>query len=171
MRRLVVAGMASAFLALSVAPLASAGTLKPLSKWRDCESQQSGLTYRTTFNNVADWYGSGRYMIKSEVRWDRYAFDRWYNRDTNTISTNWLKITNPQYDFSHFHGDKTGWGTIYSERWRAHVIVKLLKNRKGPKDKRVDIVHSYFEKGFFPERGNCAFQRSQAHPARASNGT
>lgn len=158
MRKFFVAAMLSALLALSMAPVASsAGALKPLNKWRDCESQKSGLTYRTTFGDVARWHESGRYMIKSEVRWDTSAFDRWYNRDATTSSTEWLHITNEEYDFSHFHGDRTSWGSVYSDQWRAHVIVKLIKNRAGPKDKRVDTVHGYFEKGFFPERSDCAF--------------
>lgn len=156
MRNIILCFTASAAVVLGSASLASAGWTDVRSKWRDCDSTSSGLSYRTTFPNPARYYGHGRYLIKSQIRWDKYAYGMWRKRDANTIQTPWTKITNEEYDFSQAHGDRTVWGNdLYYQRWRAHVIVKLIKNRKGPKDKRVETVERSFEKAVFPERGSC----------------
>ncbi len=156
MRRVAVSCFVAAFvLTLSWVPLASAATFDIRAKWRNCENRKAGLSFRTEFLDPADHYGSGKYMIKSQIRWDKYAYDRWRKLDANTIETPWTRITNLAYDFGQSHGDRTSWGNLFSKRWRAHVTVKLIKNRPGPRDKRVEMVERFFEKPMFSERGSC----------------
>ena len=155
MPRFIVCVCAAAAIALVAVAPSSAAEVKVLGKWRNCETGQAALTYRTTFINPARSYGMGRYLIKSQIRWDKNASDQWRNLDTNTIQTPWKTITNGEFDFSQSHGDRTNWGDWFFRRWRAHVIVKLIKNRPGPKDKRVETVERFFERPMFHERGSC----------------
>jgi hypothetical protein len=153
-RRIVLCLAASLAVMLSWVPLASA-SVDIRKKWRNCDTNKAGLSFRTEFQNPASWYGTGKYLIKSQIRWDKYASGMWRKLDANTIQTPWTKITNLQYDFGLSHGDRTDWGFWFPKRWRAHVVVKLIKNRPGPKDKRVDTVERWFEKPQFNEVGSC----------------
>ncbi len=141
---LVAAGLCA------VAPAANAGDAKTLSKWKNCETTQSAITVKTTFTDPAAAYGNGRYMVKKWIRWDYLkSGGQWRNGDTAHTETAWLEITNPQYDFVSTIGDKTKWLSLYTSLWRAHVIIKLLKNRPGPKDKVVETVEIWPMKGSF----------------------
>jgi len=155
MRRVVSCLAVTVSLALCFVSIASAATFNIRSKWMDCSTTKSGLSFRTEFNYPARAYGTGRYLIKSQIRWDRHTSAGWRNWDRNTIQTEWTEITNPDFNFGLSHGDRTNWGeSWFAGRWRAHVIVKLIKNRAGPKDKQVEKVERFFEKPQFHAR-NC----------------
>ena len=150
--RIALAAVVAALTLAVAVPAASAETFHIRGKWRDCETLSAGLSYRTEFLRPADYYGPGRYLIKSQIRWDKYAYGMWRKVDANTSQTEWLQINNPDYNFGSPHGDRTVWGHLFSQRWRAHVIVKLIKNRPGPKDKTVETVERFLEKRMFPDR-------------------
>jgi hypothetical protein len=156
MRKFILSAAVGVALLLSSASVSSAGETQIIAKWRNCDTTKAGLSFRTTFYSPARNYGSGRYLIKSEIRWDKYRYGMWRASDVSTRQTPWLKIRNPEYHFSLSHGDRTTWGaSLFAERWRAHVTVKLIKNRPGPKDKRVETVERFFEKPMFTEVGAC----------------
>ncbi len=155
MKRVVLCLAAGLAIVLSSVPAASAATFDIRAKWRSCQTSTSALSFRTEFLNPADLYGTGRYLIKSQIRWDKNASGMWRALDVHTIQTPWTEITNLEYDFGLSHGDRTKWGKLFEKRWRAHVIVKLIKNRPGPKDNRVELVERFFEKPMFTERAKC----------------
>ena len=154
MRRVVCLIVASASIVLSSVSPAVADDLDIRFKWRACENAAAGLGFRTTFFHPADYYDPGRYMIKSQIRWDKYTSAGWRHLDVSTNKSDWLQINNPDYSPSLLHGDRTVWGNLYSRQWRAHVIVKLIKNRVGPRDKRVATEERFFQKPMFDERGS-----------------
>jgi hypothetical protein len=155
MRKAFACFAASAAVVLGSASPALADDLKVRAHWKSCETLAAGLSFRTEFSPPARYYGEGRYLIKSEIRWDKYtSAGSWRVRDSNTIQTPWLQINNPNYEYGLSHGDRTTWGNLYPNHWRAHVTVKLIKNRPGPKDKRVATVERLFNKGTFRERGS-----------------
>lgn len=155
MKRVVLCFAASLVLLLSSVPVASAATFEIRAKWRSCQTTTAALSFRTTFSKPASWHGDGTYLIKSQIRWDKYASGSWRKLDVSTNQTPWTEITNPEFDLGLSHGDRTNWGNLFERRWRAHVIVKLIKNRPGPKDNRVDIEERFFEKPMFDERAKC----------------
>lgn len=155
MKRFVLCFAASLAIVLSSVTAASAASFDVRAKWRSCQTGTAALSFRTEFLDPADWYGAGKYLIKSQIRWDKYAYGMWRKVDANTIQKPWTHISNLEYDFGLSHGDRTAWGNLFDERWRAHVIVKLIKNRPGPKDDRVEMVERFFERAQFTERAKC----------------
>lgn len=157
MRKVICCIAASAAVVLGSASPAFAGQLDVRFKWRHCENAAAGLGFRTTFFRPAASYnsGPGRYMIKSQIRWDKHTSAGWRQSSVDTNQSDWIQINSPAYNPTLLHGDRTDWGyRLFRGRWRAHVIVKLIKNRPGPKDNRVDIVERFFEKPMFHERGS-----------------
>jgi len=72
-----------------------------------------------------------------------------------------VQVNNPTWDFVTSIGDVTNWGAEYGQRWRAVVTFKLIRNRPGPVDKRVDTVERWLTKGMFAEQGvGCGVVRS-----------
>lgn len=142
--------------ALAATGPALAGSITTRAKWKNCSTTQAGLSATATFTNVAGIYGPGRYLVKKQIRWDRLiGSGRWRAGDVHTTQTSWITISNTQYDFRTRVADRTTWGNAYFTRWRAHVIVKLIKNRRGPKDKKVDQIDLYPTTGSFREVGSC----------------
>ena len=73
MRRVVCCIAASAAVVLCLASPALADDLKVRAHWKSCETLAAGLSFRTEFSPPARYYGEGRYLIKSEIRWDKYT--------------------------------------------------------------------------------------------------
>jgi hypothetical protein len=133
---------------------AEAGTFTTTAKWRNCDDDKAAISIRATFSNPAAIYGTGRFMIKKWVVWDTAkAGGTWRERDRNYTETNWVQINNTDYDFISTAADKTNWGALYDQLWRAHVTIKLVKNRPGPRDKLVDEIDLTPRKNSFPEQG------------------
>lgn len=144
-----------ATLALATAGPALSGTFVTGAKWKNCDTTKAGILVTGTFTDVAAIHGTGRYMVKKEVRWDRLiGSGRWRASDVRSTETRWLTIRNPSYDFVSSIGDTTVWGATYPDRWRAHVTLELVKNRPGPRDKKVDEIDIYPTKGSFREVGS-----------------
>jgi hypothetical protein len=144
-----------ATLALATAGPALSGTFVTRAKWKNCDTTKVGISVAGTFTDVATIHGTGRYMVKKEVRWDRLiGSGRWRASDVHSTETRWLTIRNPSYDFVSSIGDTTVWGATYPRRWRAHVTLKLVKNRPGPRDKKVDEIDISPTKGSFREVGS-----------------
>ncbi len=142
--------------ALAAAGPALSGTFTTRAKWKNCATTQAGIRLTATFADVAAIHGSGRYMVKKEIRWDRLiGSGRWRASDTHTTQTAWITIDNPSYDFVSSIGDVTAWGNSYPRLWRAHVTFKLIKNRPGPRDKRVDLIDVYPRQGSFRDLASC----------------
>lgn len=153
-RAATIAAVILLLLAASMSP-AQAGTFKTVTKWKNCDTTKAAIGVKATFSNPATVYGTGRYMVTKEIRWDYLkAPGQWRRADSVKTQTNWLKISNPDYDFVSSIGDKTTWGLLYNERWRAHITIKLIKNRPGPRDRRVDMIEIWPAKGSFQERGS-----------------
>lgn len=135
-------------------PPAQAGTFETTSKWKSCDSRKAGIAVKARFSRPASYDGPGRYMVKKWVEWDVLkAGGQWRERDRHYAETNWVKITNTDYDFVTSVGDSTNWGALYDSGWRAKVTFKLIKNRKGPRDKKVDEIQIFPTKGSFREQG------------------
>lgn len=148
---------------LATAGPALSGTFATTAKWKDCETTKAGIRVTATFSNVAAIHGTGRYLVKKEIRWDRLVGSgRWRSSDVHTTQTSWIRIDDTAYDVVTTVGDTTVWGGSYSGGWRAHVTFKLIKNRVGPKDDRVDLIDIYPTKGSFANVGNCGPQPSTA---------
>ena len=151
--------IAAVVLVGAVPAQAGTGTFVTKAKWKNCETKQSAIRVKATFPNVASYYGKGRYLVKKEIRWDVLKSGMWRREDSTTQQTQWVKINATaqglNWDFVTSIGDRTGWGNLYDSRWRAHVTFKLIKNRKGPKDKRVDTIEIFPTKGLFAEVGSC----------------
>lgn len=157
MNRLVTSALgASACALLLVAAPAQAGESTTTAKWRNCDTRTAGISVRATFRGPAALYGTGRFMIKKWIKWEKYDAGRWLERDRSYTETSWLQINNPQYNFVSTAGDRTGWAALYYNHWRANVTIKLVKNRPGPVDKTVDTIQLLPTKGSFREvASNC----------------
>lgn len=157
MIRRAALSLLTAALLLGVLPsTASAGEFITRAKWKNCDNAKASILITATFRAPARYYGNGKYMVKKQIKWQKYDAGRWLERDHHDTKTEWLKITNQNYDFVTSIGDKTSWGYIYGANWRAQITFKLLKNRKGPIDKKVDEIKIYPKKGSFREQGsNC----------------
>ena len=153
MRKVACVLAASTAVVFGSASSALADSFDIREKWRDCDDLSARLSFKATFTKPADFYGTGRYLIKSQIRWDKHTSAGWRNWDTNTVQTNWLQINNPNYSHTVFQADRTVWSTSYNRRWQAHVIVKLIKNRVGPRDRRVATIERWFSQAMFRERG------------------
>ena len=93
-------------------------------------------------------------MVKKWVEWEYLKTKgEWREADRRYTETNWLKITNTDYDFVSTIGDATNWVNLYDSGWRAKVTFKLIKNRTGPRDKKVDEIQIFPGKGSFREEG------------------
>ncbi len=135
-------------------PAAQAGTFDVIARWRNCDTYQAAISIRATFRDPVRHYGEGKYMVKKWVKWDALKVGgQWRQRDRHYSERGWVHATNPNWDFVSTAADRTTWGpTLYAERWRAHVTIQLLKNRPGPRDKKVDELDLFFEKRQFTER-------------------
>ncbi len=155
---------------LATAGPALSGTFQTRGKWKNCETTQAGIQITATFADVAAIHGPGRYMVTKEIRWDRLiGTGRWRASDVHSTQTTWISIGNPQYDVVTTIGDRTTWGASYRRNWRAHVTFTLIRNRPGPRDKRVDIVDIYPAKGSFRDVVDCGVvPASPGRPAPSS---
>lgn len=155
----ISAAASSAALALLVAvgvpSSAEAATFTTTSKWKNCDTTRAGLAIRTTFRDPVRYYGSGQYMVKRRIVWERLiGTGRWAESDRYASQSSWMKITNPDYDYVTTVGDTTTWGSTYYRYWRAKVTVQLIKNRPGPYDKKVEELVIWPTKGSFRELGS-----------------
>lgn len=155
----VVAALLAA-LVLAFAPAAQAGSSKITAKWRNCDNYQAAIKVRATFNDPARYYGKGRYMVKRWVEWEYYKGNgAWREADRRYTESSWLKVTNLNFDWVTTAADRTNWQNLYYSHWRAKVTVKLIKNRPGPRDKKVDEIQIFPMKGSFREIGsNCGYE-------------
>ncbi|MBA4607700.1 MULTISPECIES: hypothetical protein [Aeromicrobium] len=160
-RRITLVVTLLAALILGFAPAAQAGTFRITTRWKSCDTFKSAIAVRVTFKDPAYLYGSGKYMVKRWIEWEVYKSGMWREEDRYYSESNWVKVTNKNYDWTTTPGDRTGWGNtgLYYSHWRAKVTVKLIKNRKGPRDKKVDEVQIFPMKGSFREIGsNCGYE-------------
>ncbi|MET1131831.1 MAG: hypothetical protein ABWX60_00240 [Aeromicrobium sp.] len=158
-RRITLVATLLAALVLAFAPAAQAGTFRITTRWKNCDTFKAAIAVRTTFSNVAATHGTGKYMVKRWIEWEYYKGDTWKEADRNYTESSWVKITNTSYDWVTTPGDRTAWHNLYYSHWRAKVTVKLIKNRKGPRDKKVDEVQIFPMKGSFRELGsNCGYE-------------
>lgn len=158
-RRVTLVGLLMGALLLAWTPSAEAATFKTRDKWRNCDTFKSAISVRVTFTDPARSYGNGKYMVKRWVEWEYWKGGKWKEADRHYTESTWQKITNPAYDWVTTPGDRTGWHGLYREHWRAKVTVKLIKNRPGPRDKKVEELQIYPTKGSFREIGsNCGYE-------------
>lgn len=154
----VVAALLAA-LVLAFAPAAQAGTSKITTKWRNCDNFTAAIGVRVTFTDPVRYYGKGKYMVKRWIEWEYYKGGTWREADRRYTESTWRKVTNPNFDWVTTPADRTGWQNLYYSHWRAKVTVKLIKNRPGPRDKKVDEVQIFPMKGSFREIGsNCGYE-------------
>ena len=143
--------------ALATAGPALSGTFTLRDRWKSCDTTKAAIGVKATFADVAAIHGPGRYRVQKEIRWDRLiGSGRWRNSDVNKTQTGWITIRNTSYDFVTSAGDRTTWGATYHRLWRARVTFKLIKERRGPINKKVDQTDVELLKGSFREIGsNC----------------
>jgi hypothetical protein len=148
-----------AALVLAFAPAAQAGSHRTTTKWRNCDTYKAAVAVKATFGNVAAIHGKGRYMVKRWIEWEYFKGGTWKEADRYYSQSSWVKVTNTNYDWITTAGDRTGWQGLYYSHWRAKVTVKLIKNRPGPRDKKVDDIQIFPMKGSFREVGsNCGYE-------------
>lgn len=157
-RMTVVAALLAA-LVLAFAPAAQAGSWKTTTKWRNCDKQKAAIGVRVTFTDPARYYGTGKYMVKRWIEWEYYKGGKWREADRYYRESDWVKVTNLSYDWVTTPADRVAWAGLYYSHWRAKVTVKLIKNRPGPRDKKVDEIQIFPMKGSFREIGsNCGYE-------------
>jgi hypothetical protein len=161
--RLLLACLTGLVLTCGFVVPASAGTFQTTAKWKNCDNTTSAISIRGTFTDPARYHGKGRYMVKKWIRWD-YLQTRgqWRAADTWASETRWVKVNNLSWDFVSTAADRTNWAGLYYDRWRAHVTIKLIKNRPGPRDKTVEVIDIFPMKGSFTERGSNCWEPSVA---------
>jgi hypothetical protein len=135
--------------------VAHADSTTTLARWRNCDTLNAAVKIRATFSDPARYFGEGRYMVKKSIKWQKVgAGGNWiYGGDDYYAETGWLKVTNVNYDFVSTAGDRTNWGNVYPRLWRAKVTIQLLKNRPGPRDKKVAEFELTPRKAAFQETG------------------
>ncbi|KQZ70652.1 hypothetical protein [Nocardioides sp. Root151] len=159
MRRMTMVALLVSALMLAFTTSAAAGTFKTTAKWRNCDTYKSAISVRVTFSDPADLYGKGKYMVKRWVKWQYYKGGTWRTADPRHTESGWLQINNLKYDYITTAADRTNWLGLYYSHWRAEVTVQLLKNRPGPRDRKVDEVKIFPTKGSFREIGsNCGYE-------------
>jgi hypothetical protein len=134
-------------------PISAEASAKSVKRWRDCDTLQSSITTKSEYTVRPDVEGKGTYYIRVDIRWDLLQSGMWRRADNNVGESAKFTIKNQGYTYYFTHADRTGWGGAYYDRWRAHVISKLMKQRKGP-DKTVVTEHLYFERVRFPEQSD-----------------
>ncbi len=134
---------------------ASASVDKQLA-WKDCTSGQSGLRVKSTYTVDAQLYKAGTYYISIDIRWDLYkGGGSWRREDNHKITSAKFAVKKRNVTYWVTNGDRTDWSNAFTMRWRAHVISKLKKVRRGP-DRTITTEERYYHKGMFAERGsNC----------------
>lgn len=159
MPRMATVGLLMAALMLAFTPPASAGTQEIKTRWRNCDKFTSAISVKAKFFRPVQYHGKGRYMVKRWVKWQYWKGGSWRTADRRYTESNWLKITNPRYNYVTTAADRTNWAGLYYSHWRVEVTVKLIKNRKGPRDKKVDEIQIFPKKGSFREIGSyCGYE-------------
>ncbi len=169
--RLLSLALLGTTVALAIAGPAAGATFTTRAKWKNCDTRTAGIHVTGTFPGVSAIHGEGRYMVKKEIRWDRLiGSGRWRVSDTRRTQTAWTQVGNPSFNFVTSIGDTTNWGATYLRGWRAHVTLKLIKNRPGPRDQKVDEIDIYPTKGSFREMGSYCDAQGVPAPGFGSGG-